>query len=314
MVRSLMSQTTLPKFFGDYDLESAACILNMVLSKKVEKTPYENVEFFKNSLISQEASRSLEDLEWLFKKKIDMDGNVHTYKARHVAKGFTQTYKIEYEETFSLVADIRPIRILITITAFDEEVKKSGFIQNYDEPCVYVKASRSNVTSLILYFNDILIMGNHISMLQDVKSYLGKFFSRKDLGEAVYILGIKIYRDRSRRLIGLCQSAYIENPNVRKANTKQGSRCFNTCLGELHSTAVKNILKYLRKTKDMFLVYDGDMTRELRVTDARYQTDVDDSKSKTGYVFVLNGGAVDRKSAKQNTISTSSIEAEYMVA
>ncbi|GJV01182.1 hypothetical protein Tco_1334751 [Tanacetum coccineum] len=47
-------------------------------------------------------------------------------------------------------------------------------------------------------------MGNNILMLQNVKSYLGRCFAMKDLGEAVYILGIKIYRDRSRRLIGLC--------------------------------------------------------------------------------------------------------------
>nr|GFD13971.1 hypothetical protein [Tanacetum cinerariifolium] len=46
-------------------------------------------------------------------KKIDMDGKVHTYKARLVAKGCTQTYRIDYEETFSPVADIRAIRILI---------------------------------------------------------------------------------------------------------------------------------------------------------------------------------------------------------
>ena len=32
----------------------------------------------------------------------------------------------------------------------------------------------------------------------------------KDLGEATYILGIKIYRDRSRRLIGLSQSTYLD--------------------------------------------------------------------------------------------------------
>nr|GEV08543.1 hypothetical protein [Tanacetum cinerariifolium] len=43
MVRSMMSQTTLPKSFWDYALESAACILNMVLSKNVEKTPYEKI-------------------------------------------------------------------------------------------------------------------------------------------------------------------------------------------------------------------------------------------------------------------------------
>ncbi|GJW05447.1 retrotransposon protein, putative, ty1-copia subclass [Tanacetum coccineum] len=330
MVQSMMSQTTLPKSFWDYALETAARILNMVPTKKVEKTPYEpdklepksikcifigypketmgysfyyppknkvlvnrNAEFLESSLITQEASGSLEDLEiiqeedthpsidtsltheeddleidepqsdiipirrstrirrptyrmclyidaeehelgdlsehanykaslldpefdkwlnamnveikWLFKKKTDMDGAVHTYKARLVAKGYTQTPGIDYEETFSLVADIRAIRILIAIAAFMtmrfgkwmsklpssmdislkrftwSNLKKFGFTQNHDEPCVYLKASGSNVTFLILYVNDILIMGNNIPMLQGVKSYLGRCFAMKDL-------------------------------------------------------------------------------------------------------------------------------------
>nr|GEZ38642.1 hypothetical protein [Tanacetum cinerariifolium] len=278
MVRSMMSQTNIPNSFWDYALETAVLILNMVPTKKVEKTPYEvrhgqapklsylkvwgcetlvkrdtltkpdklepryikcifigypkemmrysfyyppenkvlvarNAEFLENSLINQEASGSIEDhkiiqeedahpsidtslnhedddleinelqsdivpirrsirtrhaqivlvelppngktvgSKWLFKKKTDIDGVVHTYKARLGAKGYTQTPGIDYEETFSPVADIRAIRILIAIAA-----------------C----------------------------------------FAMKDLGEAAYILGINIYLDRSRRLIGLCQSAYIE--------------------------------------------------------------------------------------------------------
>nr|GEX72173.1 hypothetical protein [Tanacetum cinerariifolium] len=56
--------------------------------------------------------------KWIFKKKTDMDGAVHTYKACLVAKGFTQTYGVDYEETFSPVADIRAIRILIAIVSF----------------------------------------------------------------------------------------------------------------------------------------------------------------------------------------------------
>ncbi|GKG29177.1 putative retrotransposon ty1-copia subclass protein, partial [Tanacetum coccineum] len=56
--------------------------------------------------------------EWLFKKRTDMDGNVHTCKACLVAKGFTQTYRDDYEETFLPVADIRTIMILIAIAAF----------------------------------------------------------------------------------------------------------------------------------------------------------------------------------------------------
>nr|GEU54541.1 hypothetical protein [Tanacetum cinerariifolium] len=56
--------------------------------------------------------------KWIYKKKTDMDGKVHIYKARLVAKGCTQTYGIDYEETFSPVADIRAIRTLIAIAAY----------------------------------------------------------------------------------------------------------------------------------------------------------------------------------------------------
>nr|GEV45697.1 retrotransposon protein, putative, Ty1-copia subclass [Tanacetum cinerariifolium] len=320
MVRSMMSQTTLPKSFWDYTLETAARILNMVPTNKVEKTPYEvwhvkapklfylkvwgceafvkrdtltkpdkleprsikcifigypketmgysfyyppenkiltarNAEFLENSLINQEASESLEDLEiiqkenthpfkdtslnheeddleidepqsdivpirrstktrhtsdrmclyidaeehelgdlgepanykaalldpesekWLndmnvemqsmkdnevwvlvklspngktvgskclFKKKTDMDGNVHTYKARLMEKGYTQTLGIDYEETFSPVAYIRAIRILIAIAVYyDYEIwkmdVKTVFLNGYLNEEVYME-------------------------------------------------------------------------------------------------------------------------------------------------------------------------------
>ena len=58
--------------------------------------------------------------KWIFKKKTDMDGNVHTYKARLVPKGYTQTYGIDYEETFSPVTDIKAVRILIAIEAYHD--------------------------------------------------------------------------------------------------------------------------------------------------------------------------------------------------
>nr|GEV83996.1 hypothetical protein [Tanacetum cinerariifolium] len=56
--------------------------------------------------------------KWIYKKKMDMDRKVYIYKARLVAKGCTQTYGVDYEETFSPVADIRAIRILIAIAAY----------------------------------------------------------------------------------------------------------------------------------------------------------------------------------------------------
>ncbi|GJS97989.1 retrotransposon protein, putative, ty1-copia subclass [Tanacetum coccineum] len=292
--------------------------------------------------------------KWLFKKNTNMDGIVHTYKTCIVAKGYTQTYGVDYEETFSFVADISAIRILIAIAAFyDYEIwqmdVKTVFLNGHLNEDIYMvqpegfvdhnhpkKASRSNVTFLILYVDDIIIMGNHIPSLQSVKSYLGKCFAMKDLGEVAFILGIKIYRDRSKRLIGLSQSAYMDKilKRFRMDTSKRGyipmqerldlnktqgvstpeevkrmqnvpyasavgsiiyavrctrldvafaqnlTSCFQQNPRELHWTAMKTILKYLRDTEDMFLVY----------------------------------GAVDWKSSKQSTTAMSATEAEYIAA
>ena len=93
---------------------------------------------------------------------------------------------------------------------FDEVVKGFGFIQNGEEACVYKKESGSSKAFLILYVDDILLIGNDVDFLNTIKESLKRSFAMKDLDEAAYILGIKIYRDRSRRLIGLSQSTYID--------------------------------------------------------------------------------------------------------
>ena len=93
---------------------------------------------------------------------------------------------------------------------FDSVIKAYGFIQTFGEACIYKKVSGSSVAFLILYVDDILLIGNDIEFLDSIKGYLNRNFSKKDLGEATYMLGIKIYRDRSRCLIGLSQSTYLD--------------------------------------------------------------------------------------------------------
>ena len=78
---------------------------------------------------------------------------------------------------------------------------------------------------------------------------------------------------------------------------------------------VKNILKYLKRTKDMFLIYGGD--KDLVVSgyvDASFDTDLNDSKSQTGYIFILNGGVVSWCSSKPSVVAGSTCEAEYIAA
>ena len=98
------------------------------------------------------------------------------------------------------------------------------FIKNEDEPCVYKKVSGSAITFLILYVDDILLIGNDVPMLTIIKRWLSKEFLMKDVGETSYILGIKVYRDRPNRTLVLSQQMYIESVLKRFSmeNSKRG--------------------------------------------------------------------------------------------
>ncbi|KAL0420501.1 UNVERIFIED_CONTAM: Retrovirus-related Pol polyprotein from transposon TNT 1-94 [Sesamum latifolium] len=206
-------------------------------------------------------------------------------------------------------------------THFDEVIQGYDFIKNDYDLCVYKKISGSSVAYLVLYVDDILLIGNDVKMLGDIKAWLSTQFSMKDMGEASYILGIKIYRDRSRRMLGLTKSSYIEKSPKTDEELKRMSdipyasavgsiqyavQCtrpdvayalsvmsrYQACAGEAHWSAVKSILKYLRRTKDMFLIYDsGELILE-GYSDTSFQSDDDDAKSQSGFVFKLNGGVV----------------------
>ncbi|XP_052490754.1 secreted RxLR effector protein 161-like [Gossypium raimondii] len=112
-----------------------------------------------------------------------------------------------------------------------------------------------------------------------------------------------------------------------KGRTAKGGKCFHCDIlyalsmiswyqvdpDEGHWVAVKNILKYLRRTKDTILIYRGE--KELSVksyTDASFQTYKDDSQTQSDFVFFLNGGAVSWKRSKQDTIVYSTTKAEYI--
>nr|GEZ77322.1 hypothetical protein [Tanacetum cinerariifolium] len=271
MVRSMMSLTTLPLSFWDYALETAARILNMVPTKKVDKTPYElwhgkvfNLSYLKvwgceahvkrhtadkleqrsfkcifvgypketmgyyfyyppenkvvveryayflkrEFILQKESGRTVElddedtipsentskhpiaeslaliieddvpvrrsartpkspnrlylppsakvvKSKWIYKKKTDMNGVVYINKARLDAKGFTQTYGVDYEETFSPVADIRAIRILIAIAAYyDYEIwqmdVKTAFLNGFLDEEIYMEQPEGFVDYITL--------------------------------------------------------------------------------------------------------------------------------------------------------------------
>ncbi|TYK26934.1 gag/pol protein [Cucumis melo var. makuwa] len=107
---------------------------------------------------------------------------------------------------------------------FDNAIKSYGFNRNVDEPCVYKKINKGKVAFLVLYVDDILLIGNDVGYLTDVKAWLAAQFQMKDLGEAQYVLGIQIIRDRKNKTLALSQAIYIDKMLVRYSmqNSKKG--------------------------------------------------------------------------------------------
>ena len=77
---------------------------------------------------------------------------------------------------------------------------------------------------------------------------------------------------------------------------------------------MKIILKYLRNTKDQWFIYGDTDLKLVRYTNFNFQSDCDDSRSLSDYVFTLNGGAVCWKSFNQHTVADSVCKVKYNAA
>ncbi|KAL0556527.1 hypothetical protein IC582_005041 [Cucumis melo] len=221
-----------------------------------------------------------------------------------------------------------------------------------------------------MYVDDILLIGNDIGHLTDIKKWLATQFQMKDLGNAQYVLGNQIVRNRKNKTLAMSQTSYIDKmlSRYKMQNSKKGlllyrygihlskeqcpktpqevedmsnipyaspaeslmyamlctrsDICYSVEIvsryqsnpGRDHWTVVKNILKYLRRTKDYMLVYGSRDLILTGYTNSDFQTDKDARKSTSRSVFTLNEGAVAWRSIKQSCITDSIVEAKYVVA
>ena len=86
---------------------------------------------------------------------------------------------------------------------FNQAIKSFGFEQNINEPCVYKRHRDKVIMLLVLYIDDILLIGNDVRVMSSVKIWLSSQYDMKDLGEANLILGIKLWQDRKNRMLVL---------------------------------------------------------------------------------------------------------------
>jgi hypothetical protein len=216
--------------------------------------------------------------KWVYKVKHNADGFVSRYKARLVAKGYAQTYGIHYEETYSPVAKMTTIRIIIAMAiangwslhqvdvknvflhgdlqeemymeqppdyvdqthpnlvcrlkkflcglkqaprAWSDKIGQylvtSGFQTSTADFSLYVKKTNHGIVVIVIYVDDLIIIGDSDTDIFDLKKFLKQKFEMKDLGELRYFLGIEVIQ--FPKGIWLLQRQYALNKLSKYAMT-----------------------------------------------------------------------------------------------
>lgn len=365
--------------------------------------------------------RSTVDCKWVFKRKHDENGLPCDYKARLVARGFSQRKGFDYQETYSPVAKITSFRIILAVAAqfdlhihqmdvktaflngnlnediymsqpdgfaegdlvcklnksiyglkqasrmwndrFHHDVIKLGFKRSEYDYCLYAIQNNNITVYLLLYVDDLILVGNNFLEINRIKSLLSTEFDMKDMKELKYFLGISIERDIKKGTLFISQEAYLNNvlkrfgmanckgastpmelhlqlPREENATTtsmpyKELIGClmyvvltsrpdlsasviylsqFQSCATDTHFQHLKRILRYIKQTSNLKLVYQRDENIEPLVgyADADWGNDMNDRKSISGFVFKVVGSFVSWSTRKQVTVALSSTEAEYV--
>jgi hypothetical protein len=220
-------------------------------------------------LVDLPPSRRAVKSKWVFKLKVD-----GRYRARLVAKGFTQIPGLDFDETFSPVARFESLQLLLALAALEDwhihqmDVK-SAFLNGELDKEIYMEQPQGFITSgketqvcrlkkaiyglkqasgtwnlqlhgvltgfsykwmhadagiyvchqqegdgplfVIIYVDDITILGKSLQAVQRLKSDLSACYEMSDLGEIESYLGVRITHDRTLKRLEIDQLGYLHD-------------------------------------------------------------------------------------------------------
>ncbi|GKV19936.1 hypothetical protein SLEP1_g30132 [Rubroshorea leprosula] len=297
-------------------------------------------------LVDLHAEKSLMGCKWVYKIKTRSDGSVECYKALLVAKGFTQEYGINYEETFAPVAHLTSMHSLLAIVAmqrwklFQMDVK-NAFLNGDIEEEVYMKPppglnhplnkTARGMVLLLLYVDDMIIIGDDVTvtssddgyLLSQVK-YAFDLVSKDELNDGKSVstpleLNIKLTPmdgsslsnpTRYWQLVGSLVYLITTHPDIAYAVHIVSQ--FMATPHSTHYAAVLRIIRYVKGTLFHGLHFSANFSPVLRsYSNANWASNPSDRRSTTCYYLFLGNSLISWRSNKQAIPSCSSTEAEY---
>lgn len=364
------------------------------------------------------AGRTPVTCKWVFRVKRGDGVVADKYKARLVARGFSQKVGFDYTETYSPVAKLDTLRLVLALAhrqemhvhqmdvktaflngilheeiymtqpdgfqqgkdlvcrlhrslyglkqasrawneRFDEFIQKLKFVRSPNDQCLYVRGTGREQIIVVLYVDDILVVGSSLKLVKVVKKCLNGEFEMTDAGEVGQFLGLTI--DRQPGVMRISQRRYFESllqrfgmmeckptstPMENRLRLEKGVEAqrttkpyreligclmyaalttrpdlsaavnyfsqFQACPNDEHWIHLKRVLRYVKGTLDVGLVYRIEKEAPLLEVfcDADWANDLVDRRSVTGCIFKLYGCTVNWITRKQPTVSLSSTEAE----
>ncbi|KAL6344279.1 hypothetical protein AAG906_037847 [Vitis piasezkii] len=268
--------------------------------------------------------------KWVFKTKLRVDGLIERHKARLVAKGYTQVEGLDYHDTFALVAKlvtvccvfsllhssrslhdlttwiwpkggVRVCRLLKSLYGLKQASRNwysklsfvlllTGYSQSDADHSLFTWTQGSSFTVVLVYVDDLLIAGNDLTIITNLKTFLANRFKLKDLGTLKYFLGLEMARSPSG--IFLSQRKYALD--ILADSGTLGSRPT--------SFPMKQHLKLT--PEDGVLLFDPSPYRRLASCPTT-------RRSTTGFFITLGTNPLSWRTKKQTVVSRSSAKAKY---
>ncbi|XP_070049914.1 uncharacterized protein [Nicotiana tomentosiformis] len=274
-------------------------------------------------LVPRPSDRTIIGTRWVFRNKLDEHGNTTMNKAMLVVQGYNQEEGIDYDETFTPVARMEAIRILIAFashmefTLFQMDVK-SAFLNGFLKEEVYVKQPPGfechkhpeyvfkldkkrgrNLLIVHVYVDDIIFGATADSLCEEFAKLIGSEFETSMMGELNFFLGLQVKQSTKGTCIS--QQKYIKEilkrfdmeaskviDTAAKLDMDELALMFQSNLKESHLKAAKRILRYLMGTQDLVLYYpSGDNFNLVGYADADYAGYLVDKKSTSGMAHFL---------------------------